>query len=160
MSVNKSFFIFLLLTNMLLTSIVFSEGFSFENSNAELEDFRTFGKGKNSLDVKDKAAIDKKSVWNIHGKRAKIRGDFTDLFQFVLKITDKDEREITITSPQCEYNQQKQEIKSTATLLVVSRGLRITGIGYDLYFKDNQKVLVIRNTAHLFLHRKQFNTKK
>lgn len=88
-------------------------------------------------------------TWQLAGQQAIVRGAQLELTDFTMTLQEKDRSSLHITSPACHFDKTDFEIKSSAPVQITSRGLEITGIGYDVYLRDRQTLIVVRDTVRI-----------
>lgn len=94
--------------------------------------------------------------WAISGERAALQGSQCNLSGFELSVHNQNEGTYTLQSAQCEFSRANFEFRSPAAVLLQGRGIRISGIGYDVYGKDQDLMLVIRSTVQINFQRQRF----
>ncbi|NLF94809.1 MAG: hypothetical protein GX564_13060 [Oligosphaeraceae bacterium] len=94
--------------------------------------------------------------WAVRGERATLQGPECNLSGFELSVHNPTEGTYTLQSPQCEFSRASFEFRSPAAVLLQGRGLHISGIGYDVYGKDQNLLLVIRSTVQINFQRQRF----
>lgn len=88
-------------------------------------------------------------TWQVAGQQAIVRGSQLDLEDFTMTLQEKERSSLHITSPHCQFDKADFEVKSNAPVQIISRGLEITGIGYDVYLRDRQTLIVVRDTVRI-----------
>lgn len=105
----------------------------------------------------DSASTQDQSLhWAISGERATLQGSQCSLSGFELTVYNRDEGTYRLQSPHCEFSRAGFEFRSPAAVLLEGRGLRVSGIGYDVYGQGENLLLVIRNTVQIDFHRQRF----
>ncbi len=92
--------------------------------------------------------------WRIQGQRALVELPLYHLqgFQMILQKEDSPTPEFLLESPRCRYNQKLQQIHGDGPIhLTGPDGLEISGVGFDLYWQDSQKLplFVLREAVHI-----------
>lgn len=88
-------------------------------------------------------------TWQLAGQQAIVRGAQLELADFTMSLHEKERSTLHITSPYCHFDKADFEVKSSAPVHIISRGLEITGIGYDVYLRDRQTLIVVRDAVRI-----------
>ena len=59
---------------------------------------------------------------------------------------------LQLQSLRCEYNQAGSELRSSAPIFIKTDGMEARGIGYDVFLKDDEVILIIRSAVKIVLH--------
>lgn len=96
-----------------------------------------------------------RTEWELRGDEAQIRGQSTELSDFQIVFKGKEGDDFTLSSPRCRYLHSAAEVKSDAPVFVEGRGVRISGIGYDVYL--DAKIVMIRSTVTMKIKQRKGN---
>lgn len=102
------------------------------------------------------SAQDKSMQWTVTGERATLQGQQCELNGFELTVRNQNEEAYQLQSAHCEFSRSSFEFKSPSAVILQGKGIRLSGIGYDVYGQDEDLLLVIRNTVQINFQRQYF----
>jgi len=106
------------------------------------------------------SAQNKSLQWTVTGERATLQGQQCELSGFELTVHNQDAGTYLLQSPHCEFSRSTFEFKSPSAVILQGKGIRISGIGYDVYGQKENLLLVIRNTVQINFQRQHFAVSK
>ena len=92
--------------------------------------------------------------WRLKGRKAVVHGVLADLQEAELVFYLRDGETARITSPKCSFNQTTAVGQSEAPLSVESQTIRLSGIGYDLWARE-QKLRIRRSVRMTILRTRE-----
>lgn len=125
------------------------KGPSLQDSQFSLHGFKAGGVFPEEEAEADAAA----TTWEISGESGWMQGELVQLRGFLLKLHNPQKGGLIIRSPGCEFQRGVWELKSDDAMLLQADGLQASGLGYDVYRKDDKLMLVVRSTVHIRFHK-------
>ena len=90
---------------------------------------------------------DGKAEWELHGQKARMKGGLYHLADIRLVVHLEQDRQATVTSERCVFDQSRGIAHSDAPLHVVSEEMSLDGVGYDI--ATDRKVLRVRSQVRM-----------
>jgi len=131
-------------------SLSAQKGLSLQDSQFSLQRFEAEG-----VFADEEGDASAASAWKVSGESGRMQGELLQLRGFQLKLQNPQKGSLQIQSPGCEFQRSSWELKSDEAMLLQAEGLQASGLGYDVYRKNDKLMLVIRSTVQIRFHKEK-----
>jgi hypothetical protein len=124
-----------------------ADGLPLGTNEAQIIGFQASGQG-----ILSETDADGKPIpysWRLNGKHADVRAPVFELTSFRLEVEIPGREKLVISSPFCQFDQKDRKISSTSPVVLDGQGLRMTGLGYDIFLQDQDVIVVFRQVVSM-----------
>jgi len=121
--------------------------------NIELESFKTGGVLRRAELTQKQSDLPEQFRWLLSGKNANVSLPLFKLRGLSLKIDGAEDYQLQIQSPACVFDQVNRSLTSSSAINITNSNMNISGIGYDIFLREDDVVISIRQSVEIKFNR-------